>query len=210
MSSSSSRQHYQHTCCCPLYLFMPVCVRSLMFLTFDFILTPFNVTLQTGQWYKHSSFDVSSRFLDVYWLWRFTRLRVRCDDPPCPSGSAALWWACRLLCQRWCPAGTRRWGGAPTLASHPPWLTCSQHDLTTGTEKDRRVAPWIQERPNANRRAHFCMQSEDLKLVWVYCTIGMITPLTLHHTRSVLESRHFLGQPLWHNFHLNSTGDESL
>lgn len=30
------------------------------------------------------------------------------DDPPCPSGSVVLWWACRLLCQRSCPAGTRQ------------------------------------------------------------------------------------------------------
>lgn len=61
-----------------------------------------------------------------------------CDDPPCPSGSVVQWWARRLLYQRSCPAGTHRRGGAPTLASHPPWLTSSQHNHTTGAEKDRK------------------------------------------------------------------------
>lgn len=61
------------------------------------------------------------------------------DDPPCPSGSVVRWWACRLLCQRLCPAGTRRWGVAPTLASHPPWFTSSQRDQTSGTERGRNA-----------------------------------------------------------------------
>lgn len=142
MSSSPSRQHYQHTCCCPLYLFMPVCVRSLMFLTFDFILTPFYVTLQTGQRENIVRSTSFSRLLQVHLLSRL-RLHVRRDDPPCPSGSAALWWACRLLCQRWCPAGTRRWGGAPTLASHPPWLTCGFS--TTSQLGQKKTDVWHRE-----------------------------------------------------------------
>lgn len=38
-SSSPPRQHYRHTCCCRLYLFMPPC-SSLKFLTFDNITVP--------------------------------------------------------------------------------------------------------------------------------------------------------------------------
>uniref|UniRef100_A0A3B5Q2K6 Uncharacterized protein n=1 Tax=Xiphophorus maculatus TaxID=8083 RepID=A0A3B5Q2K6_XIPMA len=29
-------------------------------------------------------------------------------------------------------SGTRRWGGAPTLASRPPWLTSAQPSRTAG------------------------------------------------------------------------------
>lgn len=94
----------------------------------------------------------------------------------------------------------------------PPILHGSPVVSTTGTEKDRREALWIQEWPDANQRLQFCIQNEELKLVrcWSYCTIGTITLLTIHQTRSLLESQHFLGQPIWHHFHLNSTGHESL
>lgn len=98
---------------------------------------------------KHIFFDAFSLFLYVEWLRRSSGVRecvclfvsvcvyvcgCVCDvmNPPCPSGWAALWSACRLLCQRWCPAGTRGWHGAPTLASRPPWFTCSRRNLATG------------------------------------------------------------------------------
>lgn len=98
---------------------------------------------------KHISFDAFSLFLYVEWLRRSSGVRecvclfvsvcvyvcgCVCDvmNPPCPSGWAALWSACRLLCQRWCPAGTRGWRGAPKLASRPPWFTCSRRNLATG------------------------------------------------------------------------------
>lgn len=73
-----------------------------------------------------------------------------CDDPPCPSCSVVRWWACQLLCQWSCPTGTHRWGGAPTLASHPPWLNRSQHEHNNWV-RQRHIK---QKRGNMNKGKH--------------------------------------------------------
>lgn len=195
MSSSPSRQHYQRTCCCSLYLFMSLYMWSLMFLAFYTLLCQrlstwnrtldrplqdyrkcqfFNIILvydllnecscvccghppgikvnntqfmlslneqfsrQIAEPLERKAHFPSRSYFACKWKAVLGCVHVPvsvflCGDPPCPSGSVVLWWARRLLCQRSCPAGTRRWGGAPTLASHPPWLASSQHDHTTGT-----------------------------------------------------------------------------
>lgn len=81
---------------------------------------------------KNSHLELFFILKVMLWVCMYTCvLFYLCDNPPCPFGSAVLWWVCRLLCQWSCPAGTHQWGGAPTLASHPPWFTSSQHRHTT-------------------------------------------------------------------------------
>lgn len=159
---------------------------------------------------KHSSFNVFFTFTPGTFTLKVTSETWRPTLPLWFSGSMVSVSApMSTMVPSWNPSVG--WGAHTGLPSSMAYLWL-QHDLTTGTEKDRRVAPWIQERPDANPSSQFCMQSEELTLVrgWSYCTFGTITFLILHQTRSVLESRHFLGQPWWRHFHLNSTGHESL
>lgn len=185
MSCSHSRQRYQHTCCCSLLIYVFIHVVS-MLLTFHTQLC-WRLPTRNHTWahleqscnFSRPHSHVNMCFLSVQFDCKL-RMKVCmyvlvCHNLPCPSGSVVLCWGRRLLCQWWCPAGTRQWGGAPTPASHPPWLTFRQRCHSNWRKgwkvKDgphtKKICILIQE--YANLDLHFLQQFLKLRMSQSCC-----------------------------------------
>lgn len=125
------------------------------------------------------------------------------SDPPCPFDSSALWWARRLLCQRSCPAGTRRWGGVPTLASRPPWLTCGRHSGSSGNEKVNKEKMWACK----TTVTYNFMQRTEHSLHWTSLQLWK----SLHITEQTVTVFHIIFSELIHciTFHSSPSKEQA-